>query len=311
MDHLVAALAARRFHLEGATKSQIAAELGVSRFKVAKILEDAVRDGVVRIEVVPPADVDLELSSRVARHLGLRQAVVVRAGGAAEEREQRDRLLGLAAREVLAAVLSEESVLGVSWGRTLYAVVDVLRDLRAAEVVQLVGSPPGAQLALTSVDLVRRLGEVTRGVVHPLHVPLTVADARLARGLREDPQIAATTSAFSRVSHALVGIGAFAAGTSSLHDVLPDDLVGRLVAGGAVGDVCCTVVDADGRPVAGEDVEAHCLAIGRAELARVPDVTAVAGGVEKAAALRAVARSGLVHRLITDSAAAETVLDLS
>ena len=49
--HLVnTVLACRRYYLDGASKSEIAAELGISRFKVARLLERARREGIVRID---------------------------------------------------------------------------------------------------------------------------------------------------------------------------------------------------------------------------------------------------------------------
>src|SRR4051812_34154525 len=76
---LIPALAARRFYLEGRTKKQIGDELGISRFKVARILDQALRDGVVRIEITEPVEVDFGLSERLAHRFGLRQALVLRA----------------------------------------------------------------------------------------------------------------------------------------------------------------------------------------------------------------------------------------
>ena len=71
-------LAARRYFLDGATKSEIANELGLSRFKVARLLDDALRDGIVRIEIDAVPEVDEVLSRELAVALGIRSAVVVR-----------------------------------------------------------------------------------------------------------------------------------------------------------------------------------------------------------------------------------------
>ena len=58
-------VAARRYFLDGASKSEIAEELGISRFKVARLLEAARRDGIVRIEIGTPSDIDVELSTEL------------------------------------------------------------------------------------------------------------------------------------------------------------------------------------------------------------------------------------------------------
>ena len=71
------ALVARRYYLEDRSKVQIADEVGVSRFRVARMLEQARERGIVRIEVDAPPDVDLDASRRLADRYGLHQALVL------------------------------------------------------------------------------------------------------------------------------------------------------------------------------------------------------------------------------------------
>jgi DNA-binding transcriptional regulator LsrR (DeoR family) len=72
-----AASIARRFFIDGCSKSDIAGEFGVSRFKVARILEEARAAGIVRIEVRLPASLDASLARRLQVAFGLRHAIVV------------------------------------------------------------------------------------------------------------------------------------------------------------------------------------------------------------------------------------------
>ncbi|MEV8410940.1 transcriptional regulator, partial [Streptomyces niveus] len=72
-----AAAMARRFYLEGKSKIQIAEEFGVSRFKVARVLETALERDLVRIEIRVPAELDAERSDALRARYGLRNAVVV------------------------------------------------------------------------------------------------------------------------------------------------------------------------------------------------------------------------------------------
>jgi DNA-binding transcriptional regulator LsrR (DeoR family) len=307
MEQLVAALAARRFYLDGRTKKQIGDELGVSRFKVARLLDQALRDGTVRIEIDVPPEVDVELSERVAARLALRQAIVVRTADG-DEPETRRRL-GRVCAALLAQRLSDDDVLGVSWGRTLHALVDVLPPLPRAAVVQMVGSVPAADLSVNSLELLRRLGECTGGEVHALHVPMIVDSPETAATLRATGHVASTLAVFPSLTCALVGIGAWRPGGSSVRDILPEKLARELDAAGAAADVCSTVLDASGA-LAGTAVADRSIAITTDELRAVPDVIALAGGAAKATAIAAAAHAGLVHRLITDSAAARALLDV-
>jgi len=312
VEHLIAAVVARRFYRENRTKKQIADELGISRFKVARILERALRDGIVRIEIDVPPELDLDLSQQVADRFGLRQALVVRAatGNADSDQVAIRRQLGRACAALLTERLSDDDVLGVSWGRTLHALTDVLPALPHATVVQIVGSVPSADLSINSLELLRRLGASTGGAVHALHVPMVLDSAEVAATLREADYVAATLARFREVTCALVGIGGWLPGGSSLRTALPAELVADLDAAGAVADVCSTVLDANGEIVGGDSVPARCIAITTGQLRAVPDVIGLAGGADKAAAIAAALRAGLLHRLITDSSAATPLLHL-
>jgi len=75
--HGVTATVARRYYLDGASKSEIAAELGLSRFKVARMLDRARTSGLVRIELHYEGEIDLDLSVRLGTQYGLRRCLVI------------------------------------------------------------------------------------------------------------------------------------------------------------------------------------------------------------------------------------------
>src|SRR5262249_22848403 len=76
---LLEAWVSRKYFVERKLKREIAAELGISRFKVARLLKSAIDDGIIniRIEITDPEGIEGELSSRLQAAYGLRRAVVV------------------------------------------------------------------------------------------------------------------------------------------------------------------------------------------------------------------------------------------
>jgi DNA-binding transcriptional regulator LsrR (DeoR family) len=299
-------LAARRYFLDGASKSEIAQELGISRFRVARLLEAARRDGIVQIEIGAPPDINVDLSIELAARYGLRDALVVRAIDGPEDftREQ----LGRACAELLSETLEADDVLGISWGRTLHSMVGHLSRLPACAVVQIVGSVPTLELDVNSMELVRRVGDCAGGPVYPLPVPLLVESPEMAAALRGDPHIHKTIAMFDRLTKAVVGIGAWTASGSTVRAALPEELAADLDAAGAVADICSTVLDSNGWQVRADGFPSRVIAISPDQLRAVPDVVAIAGGAAKATAILAALRSGLIHRLITDEEAARQLL---
>ena len=73
----LAALVARRYYLDERSKVEIAGELGLSRFKIARLLETARDSGLVRIEIGHPGLIDVGLAAQIMDRFGLRHAVVV------------------------------------------------------------------------------------------------------------------------------------------------------------------------------------------------------------------------------------------
>jgi DNA-binding transcriptional regulator LsrR (DeoR family) len=303
---VIMVLAARRYYLDGASKSEIAQELGVSRFRVARLLEAARRDGVVRIEVGAPSDIDIELSGELAARYGLRNTLVVRLIDGPDDfkREQ----LGRTCADLLTQTLDADDVLGISWGRTLHSMVGHLSRLPGCTVVQLVGSVPTLELDVNSMELVRRVAECAGGPVYPLPVPMLVDSPEMAEALRNDPHVHRTIDMFQRITKAVVGIGSWTAGGSTVRAALPEEVAARVDAAGAIADVCSSLLDADGREVLETDLSGRFIAISADQLRAIPDVVAIAGGATKAPAILAAIRSGLIHRLITDQEAARLLL---
>jgi DNA-binding transcriptional regulator LsrR (DeoR family) len=119
LQKLQASLVARRYYLEQHTKSQIADELGISRFKVARLLDTALADGIVRIEINDQGDLNIELAEKLRQKYGLKAALVL--DGPDLPASDLFEPLGLLAADFLDESLIDGQLLGISWGRTLSA----------------------------------------------------------------------------------------------------------------------------------------------------------------------------------------------
>ena len=129
--HFAASLlyaAAKLYYTEDATQAEVAAQLGTSRATVSRLLAEAKRRGIVRIEVVPPSEIESgDLADRLTRALSLTtvylshplpnpgtgRTIVDVMGGT---------LAPAVGRALTAAGLLPGDVLLVSSGRTVYEV---------------------------------------------------------------------------------------------------------------------------------------------------------------------------------------------
>jgi DNA-binding transcriptional regulator LsrR (DeoR family) len=301
-----AAAMARRFYLEGKSKIQIAEEFGVSRFKVARVLETALERDLVRIEIRVPAELDAERSDALRAHYGLRHAVVVETP--ADQADAPDpENLGAVAADLLGELVNDGDVLGLAWGRSIITMANALDRLAPCTVVQLTGVYDVGTTERGSVEAVRTAAAVSGGEAHPLYAPMVLADPATAAALRAQSQIAAAMSYFEKVTVAVVSIGSWAAGISTVHDTMTDAEREHYAGLGVAAEMSSHLFDAQGRRV-GRDLGERCITIDADRLRRIPEVLAIAGGMRKAAAIDAVLRSGLVTSLVTDTAAADHLL---
>src|SRR6516165_12623497 len=106
---VLAARVAQQFYLEGASKVDIADRLGISRFRVARLLDSARESGMVRIEIgLPGGSLDAGLSAELCSAFGLKQAFVY---NFPEEESPLRRRLGEAAGQVLMELIKPGDVL--------------------------------------------------------------------------------------------------------------------------------------------------------------------------------------------------------
>jgi hypothetical protein len=179
---ILIASVARRCYLEGRSKVEIADELGLSRFKVARLLDAARSSGLVQIEIADPGGIDVELSERLRNALGLRHAVVVHTPD--DSPTTLWQRIGNAAAELLAEIVTDEDVLGLAWSRSVSAMTNALTGLPAIPVVQLTGALVQPDAADSSIDLVRHAARLSGGAAHFFYAPTVVADPTTA-GLSE------------------------------------------------------------------------------------------------------------------------------
>jgi len=301
------ATVARRHYVDGVTKSDIAGELGLSRFKVARLLEQARAAGIVRIEIDSPGQMDLDLSVRLSSAYALRRCVVV--DGPEDDEPLLRRTLGRAAADLLAEIVEPGDVLGMAWARSVMALRGSLTRLARCDVVQLTGamSLPDVE---SPVELVRDVARVSGGDAYVFYAPMVLPDAATARALRTQPEVARAMRRFPEVTKAVVGVGAWQQGLSTVADAITEEERREMYERGVRSELSGIQLDERGTPVA-TSVTERLIAIDADRLRAVPEVIAIVYGPAKAAAVQAAVRGGFVTSVVTHAPMARALLDRS
>ena len=299
---------ARQFFEQQLTKVEIAQRLGISRFRVARLLDRALADGVVRIEFRDTPSQDRELGRLVADRFRIGRCVVAESSDAAA--------LARLGAEVVDGLLDPGDSIGIAWGSTVSRVVRAMprRADASLEVVQLAGSSASFEAGEDPGDLTRVLADRLGAGHHRIHAPAFVGSVEVRAALLREPEVAAAVGRFASLDVALLGIGAFDMGeggqpSSSLlrSGAMSAAESKELVARGAVGDLIVHPFALAGAFVT-SDLASRAIAISIPELRAVPTVVAVAAGAAKVAAIRGALATGVVGALVTDAATARRLL---
>ncbi len=311
-DDEVLASIAYLYYIKDMTQEEIASELGMSRFKVLRLLRESRRRGIVRIEVSSPIGECIELEHGLMR-LGLADAVVAPLVDGASDETMMDAIGAAAARLLRRKIVGDVRV-GIAWGRTVSHVVKAMREMGPREgarvtVVQLMGGVGELDHTISSTKLGSDLAAIYGGQCYFVHAPAIVESADLCQRLREEPSIRQTLDLARSVDIALVGVGRADEESGLVQGkVLSPDDVAAIAREGAQGSICASFFDSEGRECS-HLLSRRVIGISLDDFKAVPTRILVAGGASKVGAILGALRGGLVNVLVTDRVTARLLLE--
>ncbi len=304
---VLTASVARRYYLDNRSKTELAEEFCISRFKVARLLETARASGLVRIDIGWPGAIDVERSVLLQDQFGLQHSVVIDAPD--ENAVELRRQLGAAAADLLEEIVTDADVLGLAWARSVSAMTGALRRLAPTPVVQLTGALAHPDLEDSSIELVREVAQISGGPAYLFYAPLVVPDAATASALRRQPEVVRAFAQFDSVTKAVVGVGRWAPGQSTVFDATEEKERRQLARDGIVADVSGILLHADGSAVEARLTD-RMIGINAAQMRAIPQVIAIVYGAVKAPAVVAAIRSGVVKGIVTHTSMARAMLEV-
>lgn len=299
------------YYEQNLTQSEIAARIYSSRSKVSRLLTRAREKGVVEVKIHYPGERVYEMENQLKRIFGIEEVQVLYSCG--RNYTEIMRGLGILTAEYLDAILKDNMTLGVTWGQTLYHIVEALEPRRKKNllVTQIFGAAGTESPVIDTMDLVRKIASVYGGKYRYIHSPLYVPNQVVRESLLLDPYIAETLDLARKADIILTGIG-------SLHPEVSSSLVSRhlspetietLRLNGAVGHLCACFYDENG-DILDNSLNKGIIGISIAEMTNAGKVIAVAGGETKAKAILGALRKKYANVLITDDTAARRILEL-
>lgn len=291
------------------SQAEIAQRIGFSRSYTSRLINEAIRRGVVQIRVSRRLRTSTACKNALVKRFALADARVLRAGPVRDYRLKQK--LGMLASRFLEGLNLDGATVGISSGSTLQAMIDATSSLkrRDVEVVQITGGLGGLNPDLEGLELARRLAVLLGASLHYLHAPTVVENRATRDALLCEPSVRDVLEKGRNAGVLFVGIGTPDPGLSSLYEAghLGMEELATLRSNGAVGDICARHFDIRGTSCALE-LNERIIGLGLDDLRGAACVVGVAGGKGKANAVLGALRGQLLDVLITDEGLANEVL---
>ena len=297
------------YYNKGKSQQSIAADLGLSRPTVSRLLSSARDQGIVTITI---SDLDeiryWELERALEEAFHLEEVLITESSPDVDEAND---LIGRMAGRYIEKKIQDGSVVGVSMGRTLHQMTTHVNRPAASGVtfVPMVGGMGLLQTQLHANSIAEDLARIYDGTFIPFHAPAIVSTRKMRDELMKEESLARAVDMMKHLDMALVGIGypneySSITATGYYDEEAIQTLKDRQVA----GDICMQFFDENG-DTSPYKVDNNVIGIDIAQLMKIPCCVGIAGGMDKLMAVRGAIRGGYINRLITDVNCARALLD--
>ena len=293
--------AATLYYEKKYTQQEIADVMHLSRQTVSNLLNDAVKEQVVRITVHDPAATRTEMETALCHTFGIREAVVCGVSGP-DETLRRLMPVKAAAQYLMPDLQKGGQNIAVSWGHTMQALADELPDIATDgnTVFPLFGATDNVDACFLSNEIARTLADKLGAAVKYAWFPYRPDNADDCALLKNTSYYKNVQALWNRIDLALVGIG-----NTDMLALFEKSFGTDPHIAHAAGDVATHFFDASGRLLTPHE---HTLCASADHLRKAKRTVAIACGNNKVAAIAGALRTGLIDGLITDEYTAKDIL---
>ena len=293
------------------TQSQIAERLFTSRSKISRLLKEAREKKVVEIIIKEPWERLMDIENEFMKRFKLNHIRIINTKGSSYELTLIK--LGEIAAYYIDSKLDKNTILGISWGNTIYNTVQSLKSNKniPLTVVQIMGAALKDKPEIDGIDLVKQFAKIYGGKYHYLLAPLFVEDKDMKEKLIRDPYISDTLSLAKRATIILTSVGSIDSTISNTawSKYIDSYTQYALQSSGAVGHIGGRFYDIFGKQIKSE-LDNTIIGIDLNDFCNAPNVICVAGSKEKSKAILGAIRGNYVNTLIIDDTAALKILEL-
>ncbi len=296
------------YHVEGCTQGDIAAQLGINRIMVVRLLADARRRNEVRITIATNLTDLVQTERAIEARFGIKRVILA---PFADPEGDPVRVIAAAAGAFISGEMKSGMTVGVGWGRTLYNTLAFIEGatLEDFRVVSLLGGIAAAR-RFNPAEFAWQFTELFQGEGFLIPAPAVVDSPETKHALLERCGLASIFEMADNLDMALLSVGGITTLTTSYRTGYLSEADRRsLIEAGAIGDVLYNFIDEAGA-VVDHEVNARVISANLSRLRRTPERVLVSGGPDKLLALKAAIQIIAPTVLVTDEQSANRLLQI-
>ncbi|WP_057828346.1 sugar-binding transcriptional regulator [Liquorilactobacillus cacaonum] len=195
------------YYLNKLSFGDISKKYNISRYLINKYLNDAVKNGIVKIEISTITKRNPQLETMLADKFKDIHFYIIRDG---ENDITTSKELSQSAATIAEKMFKNNcKIVGTSWGEAIYSLVDSLHGfpLESVKFTQFMGENMKYNSTAGSMRMVEKIAAKFSSEFLTLPAPLYIVNNQIRQGLYAEPSIAHTLAVAKKMDVLLTGLG--------------------------------------------------------------------------------------------------------
>lgn len=297
-------------------QQEVSDYLGISRATVSRMLQKGKESGIVRVEVINPVQFSYnKLEKALERKYGLKEVIVVESSALDTKTESVSRMYERAAL-YLSQFFKDGDWIGVTMGHTLHNIVKTNRAFEKDKklmFVPIVGGIGQSTIDKVDVQSNRIAQEFSRkfgGTYTQFLSPAVFSEQKAMKYFLKEKSISYIFDDFQKLDTLIMGIGIPQRVESTLvrAGYITGENLEAFARDGMAGDIALHFFDEDGNTEKFREFNDRVAGMPLEMVKKVRNRIGIAGGENRAEAIRGAIKGGYINMLITNIDAAERLL---
>ena len=297
-------------------QQEVSDYLGISRATVSRMLQKGKESGIVRVEVINPVQFSYnKLEKALERKYGLKEVIVVESSALDTKTESVSRMYERAAL-YLSQFFKDGDWIRVTMGHTLHNIVKTNRAFEKDKklmFVPIVGGIGQSTIDKVDVQSNRIAQEFSRkfgGTYTQFLSPAVFSEQKAMEYFLKEKSISYIFDDFQKLDTLIMGIGIPQRVESTLvrAGYITGENLEKFARDGMAGDIALHFFDEDGATEKFRAFNDRVAGMPLEMMKKVRNRIGIAGGENRAEAIRGAIKGGFINMLITNIDAAEKLL---